>query len=224
MVQARQFSKTHLDQHYTAALFRYIREFAVRFRSCCKLVCLDDKHRMKISEPGFPVAAAQCGRRVKVGTNFKVGDHDFTKFSTIPSVVLQNQIPENVSSSWYCGQVYVTLKEGATEPSSPFRHMAELHSILDSQHSRHYTQMEDALSDFTFTCGAPLQDLDLYQESWLMFMYEIMSVGNQLKNYTTVPNGHPIWVYCATTVDPNTKSDHYPQCTDCSGKPHIKQD
>ena len=52
----------------------------------------------------------------------------------IPSVVLQNQIPDG-ACSWYCGQVFVTLKESAFEPSSPMCHMAELHSILDSQHS-----------------------------------------------------------------------------------------
>ena len=120
-----------------AALSRYVWEFAVCFRSCCQLVCLDDKHRMKISEPGFPVAAAERDRRVlvKVGTSFEVGNHDFTKFSIIPSVVLQNQIPEDVACSWYCGQVFVTLKESAFEASSPTCHMAELHSILDSQHS-----------------------------------------------------------------------------------------
>ena len=49
---------------------------------------------------------------------FKVGDHDFTKFSMIPSVVLQSQIPEDVACSWYCGQVFGTLKEDAFEPSS----------------------------------------------------------------------------------------------------------
>ena len=67
---------------------------------------------MKIGEPGFPVAAAECGRRVlvKVGASFEVGDHDFTKFSMIPSVVLQNQIPEDVACSWYYGKVFVTLK------------------------------------------------------------------------------------------------------------------
>ena len=137
MVQARQFRKTHVDEHYAAALFRYLREFAVQFRSLSQLVCLDDKHRMKIGEPGFPVAAAEHGRRVlvKVGTSFEVGDHDFTTFSMIPSVVLQNQIPEDVTSSWYRGQVFVTLKEGTFEPSSPMRHMAEVCSILDSQHS-----------------------------------------------------------------------------------------
>ena len=41
---------------------------------------LDDKHRVKVGEPGFPVAAAEHGRRVLVGRDsaFQVGDHDFT--------------------------------------------------------------------------------------------------------------------------------------------------
>ena len=38
MVQARQFRKTHVDEHYIAALFRYVQQFAVRFRSSCQLV------------------------------------------------------------------------------------------------------------------------------------------------------------------------------------------
>ena len=79
MVQARQFRKSHEDEHYAAALFRYLREFAVQFKSVCQMVCLDDKHRMKIGEPGFPVAATERGRRVlvRVGSSFEVGDHDF---------------------------------------------------------------------------------------------------------------------------------------------------
>lgn len=54
------------------------------------MICIDDKHRLKVREPGLPVAAAERGRRVlvRVGTTFEVGDHDFTKFSIIPSVVL----------------------------------------------------------------------------------------------------------------------------------------
>ena len=99
------------------------------------------------------VAAAERGRRVlvKVGTSFEVGDHDFTKFSIIPSVVLKNQILENVACSWYCGKVFVTFKNGAFESSSPMRHMAELHSILDSQHSDKkallYTQTEGQITE-----------------------------------------------------------------------------
>lgn len=53
-------------------------------------ISLDDKHHIKISEPGFSVAAAECGKRVIVSiqNEFVVVDHDFTKFSLVPSVVL----------------------------------------------------------------------------------------------------------------------------------------
>lgn len=44
---------------------------------------LDDKHRIKVGEPGFPVAAAERGRRVLSSRDatFEVGDHDFTRMS-----------------------------------------------------------------------------------------------------------------------------------------------
>ena len=29
----------------------------------CQMVCLDDQHRMKIEEPGFPVAAVERGQK-----------------------------------------------------------------------------------------------------------------------------------------------------------------
>lgn len=75
MVQARQFRKTHADAHYAAALFRYEKELAIEFREYSMFVSIDDKHRIKIGEPGFPVAAAERGRRVVVGrdVSFQVG-------------------------------------------------------------------------------------------------------------------------------------------------------
>jgi len=135
VVQARQFRKSHPDEHYAAAIFRYFREFALKFKSVTEMVCLDDKHKIKIGEPGFPVAAAERGRRVlvKVGAMFEVGDHDFTKFGIIPSVVLINDIPDEFSGSWYQGQVNVLLKESAFEPSSPMHHATELSCILENQ-------------------------------------------------------------------------------------------
>ncbi len=134
MVQKRQWRKNHSDCHYTAAIFHYEREFAVKFSDITNFVCLLDKHRVKIGEPGFPVAAAERGRRVivRAGASFEVGDHDFTKFSMVPSVALVNDIPDNIGESWYRGQVIVTLKEGAFEPSSPLRHAAELKELLGS--------------------------------------------------------------------------------------------
>lgn len=133
MIQARQFRKDHEDAHYAAAIFRYLREMAIHFRAHSTFVCMDDKHRIKVGEPGFPVAAAERGRRVLVSrnANFEVADHDFTRFSIIPSVSLFVDIPENIESSWYTGQVKVGLKEGAFEPSSPQRHAIELQKIFE---------------------------------------------------------------------------------------------
>ena len=38
---------------------------------------------------------------VRAGTTFEVGDHDFTKFSIIPSVTLLVDIPDDIQDSWY---------------------------------------------------------------------------------------------------------------------------
>ena len=117
-----------------AALFRYMREYCVMLRDYSAFVCLDDKHRVKIGEPGFPVAAAERGRRVlvKKGVYFQVGDHDFTKFGMIPSVSLIVAIPEDIHGSWYDGQVVVTFKDSVFEASSPVRHATELCGLLTS--------------------------------------------------------------------------------------------
>ena len=50
----------------------------------------------------------------------------------VPSVILINDIPDDISGSWYRGQVYVSLKDTAFEPSSPFRHACELYQVLQS--------------------------------------------------------------------------------------------
>ena len=89
---------------------------------------------VKVGEPGYPLAAAERGRRVLVraDTTFEVGDHDFAKFSIVPSVSLLVDIPTELSGSWYHGLVTVFLKEGAFEPSSPLRHTTELLHMLSS--------------------------------------------------------------------------------------------
>ena len=89
--------------------------------------CIDDKHRVKVSEPGFPVAAAERGREVVVSLHetFAVG-----RFSIIPSVVFHLSIHDSFEGSWYTGKVVVGLKDAVFQASSPLRHAAELHSLL----------------------------------------------------------------------------------------------
>ena len=163
MVQGRQFQKTHPDTHYAAALFKYQRECAVLFRDDCAFLYLDDKHRVKVGEPGFPVAAAVRWRRVLVvrDSTFEVGDHDFTYKSIVPSVSFILDVPETVDDSWYSGKVLVGLKDATFEPSSSERHMAELHSLLvlqglDIKPILFCTQMEDRTIGLPiFQCRCP---------------------------------------------------------------------
>lgn len=82
------------------------------------------------------MAAVERGKKVVVSTNgkqFAVADHDFTKFSMIPSVTVVCDIPEKIDKYFYRGQVLVGLKDSALEPSSPLRHCTELSKILQER-------------------------------------------------------------------------------------------
>ena len=135
MVQSRQFRHTHIDSHYASALFRYEREFAIRYRHFTTFICQDDKHTIKVGEPGCPVAVGDRGKAVLVGLNEKlvVGDHDFTRFSITPSVNFEIDILEKIEDTFYHGRVYVGLKDATFQHSSPIRHACELRNILQSR-------------------------------------------------------------------------------------------
>ena len=112
-----------------------MREFAVSVQDLVIFVSLDDKHRIKMGEPRYLLAAAEHGRRVLVGPNetFEIGDHDFTKFSIIPSVSFVIKITEIVEVSWYEGEVHAGYKDAVFQPSSALCHATEVHSILTTK-------------------------------------------------------------------------------------------
>lgn len=120
MVQKRQFRKDHVDTHYCTAIFRYMQEYAVHYLEVSSFVSLDDKHRIKVGEPGQPVATVERGKRVLVSRNetFEVSDHDFCKFSIVPSVSFVIDIPETFDKSWYRGFVNIGFKDAVFELSS----------------------------------------------------------------------------------------------------------
>ena len=150
VIQKRQFRKSHPDAHYCASLFRYMREYAIKYRDISCFVCIDDKHSIKVGEPGFPIAAAERGRQVIVSSHatFAVGDHDFAKFKLTPSVILLVNIPEFIDMSFYMGKVFVGFKETVYEPSSPIRHATELYKCL-------VTRMEGRHILFIYSDGRP---------------------------------------------------------------------
>lgn len=78
MVQSRQLRNNHIDNHYTSTLFWYLNELVIIFKGYSWLIFMDDKHRCKVREWGYPVAAVERGKRVIVSCNksFIVSDHD----------------------------------------------------------------------------------------------------------------------------------------------------
>ena len=66
MIQSRQLHADHVDSHYCAAIFKYLKHFAIMFCDHSTVVCLDYKHNIKIGEPDCPVAAVDRGKEVLV--------------------------------------------------------------------------------------------------------------------------------------------------------------
>ena len=93
--------------HYASAIYRYEKEFAIRFREHLSFLSLDDKHTIKIGEPGCPVAAVERGKSVLVamGKRLEVADHDFTGLSMTPSVSLLGDVPDSIEGSFHHGKV-----------------------------------------------------------------------------------------------------------------------
>ena len=85
----------------TFVFFRYQRDFAIMFHEHSCLVFVDDKHHLKVGEPGPPVAAAEGGKKVVVGlhSRLQVADHDFTTFSLVSSVAMVCDVPESMEES-----------------------------------------------------------------------------------------------------------------------------
>ncbi|CAG8650327.1 5584_t:CDS:2 [Racocetra fulgida] len=90
-VQGRMLQKSSEDAHYCAALFRYFREFCIRYRQWACLISADDKHKIPIRED---VA-------VSTGSTLAAADHDFSKLSLTPSVVFLISIPNDISGLFY---------------------------------------------------------------------------------------------------------------------------
>ena len=101
MVQQRNIRKFSVDAHYCNALFKYSKELAIRFSNYCLFVSTNDKCKIKIGEPNFPVAAVARGKRVLVAKNqvFQVADHDLSSVTLIPTVGLMHEIPDEVDKS-----------------------------------------------------------------------------------------------------------------------------
>jgi hypothetical protein len=93
-------------------------------------VSVDDKAAVSVGEPGFPcrsntrkmyasiIATSEVGKAT-------AGDHDFHRASVRPSMTLFMTTPLASRDSWRTGKVTCSLKDCATQRSSPMRHSLE---------------------------------------------------------------------------------------------------
>ena len=100
---------------------------SVNFHDWTNFVCVNDKHKIKVGQPGNPLAAAECGidrylYTVEQRLTYLVMNSAL--YRQLPCLLTYLKI--FLDHAWYHGQVNVTLKEGAFEPSSPHHHSAEL--------------------------------------------------------------------------------------------------
>ena len=132
MVQQRNVRKFSPDDHCCNALFKYAKKLAIKFSELCEFISINDKCKIKVGEPIFPVAAVARGKQVLASKEqvFQVADHDMSSIMLIPTVGLSHDIPDEVDKSWYRGIPYVYLKITATDPSSAIRNAAEVEDIL----------------------------------------------------------------------------------------------
>ena len=98
MVQARILRKHNPDAHYVNAIFKFLKDRAIKTSSETIFLSADEKCKVSIGEPDYPIAAVSRGKKVIVGLNqsFEVADHDFSKISVIPDAILIHDIPSEI--------------------------------------------------------------------------------------------------------------------------------
>ncbi|CAG8752522.1 5637_t:CDS:2, partial [Rhizophagus irregularis] len=110
-------------------------EMAILLRMNSWLIFMDDKHRCKVGEPGYPVAAVERGRQVIVSKNkaFKVTDHDFTKCGIIPS----------------CGAIDCNICKPIRSDELDFSQVHSLPDPVPIADKTNYKQFEDVYGTIT---------------------------------------------------------------------------
>ena len=133
-VQRRQLRAQHPDNHYCAALFKYLKFKAIELKDEAVLYCCDDKSKIPVGEPDKPVSTGVKGGLsiAQTSTELVALDHDMCVSSLTPSVVLQCYIPDSVEQSFVRGKVTTVINDSVFQTSSPFRHAAILKKVTES--------------------------------------------------------------------------------------------
>ena len=93
-------------------------------------ISVDDKAAIPIGEPGYPVRTNVCKLAASLASSKDVKessalDHDFHRANVRPSIALVITTPATVGESWRYGRVVCSLKDAATQSSTPMHHSIE---------------------------------------------------------------------------------------------------
>lgn len=150
-IQRRQLRLSHPDDHYCAALLKYIKTLAVNLAAVgvVQLYFCDDKAKVPVGEPDVALSTGVRGKMciAPVETTVAAADHDVNhKGSLTPSVLLQCEIPPSVDNSFVRGQVTVFVNDSVFQTSNPFRHAVQL---IQTVRERECEQTPSVLLKFT---------------------------------------------------------------------------
>lgn len=121
-VQQRLTRAQHDDASYTSVLFKYMKQFAVKYCEDTYFFCMEDKAIVSVGEPNLPVSTGVRWHHGAMRSTLSALDHDFHIFGVVPSVTFQIQNPSDVNDSFYGGVFNISLKDKVFQPTSPIRH------------------------------------------------------------------------------------------------------
>ena len=138
-VQAWQMRKSHPDARYVAVILQYVKHFDVSWTEHIIMLYLDDKAIIPVGEPDKPISNGVHGHHRSLvtvgGPTLSALEHDFHLFGIVSSVSLVIEIPDSPNDSFFTGQPFVSSKDKITQPSSPYRHSAELVQLVRANYS-----------------------------------------------------------------------------------------
>ena len=117
-IQRRQLRAQHPDDHYCAALFKYLKCRSIELKDDCLFFCVDDKAKVPVGEPHRPISTGVRGRQsiAPIDAELSSLDHDMKATSLTPSVALLCSIPDSVQQSFVSGQVTAFVNDSVTRP------------------------------------------------------------------------------------------------------------
>ena len=148
-IQKRQLRVQHPDDHFCAAQLKYLKEKAVEMRGNVAFLCCDDKAKVPVGEPNAPVSTGVRGKMTiaPVSTTLGALDHDMTKASLTPSVVLRCEIPESSAKSFVRGKVTTVVNDAVFQSSNPFRHAAIIVKLAEHDDAKVMMKFTDGGTD-----------------------------------------------------------------------------